>query len=387
MPAPPDDERKPPEDIPDPELNPMTNTLLAQNMGRWAEVYFTTPIEKRDEAVQELLRELKTGNKSSKDSPAAAIIATDEEEILDAKAKLVALEKKNAESNKKQYFVVPTSSGEKQALAEDLVCSACLSKNKAGQRFCGLCGFSLTTTLPVDHPTEETRTTPAPAFPEPIRDGSDWSWLHEKNLSQLAHSEEKSNGWKYSLALILILAVCGAGYWWWHSRLTTNAVGAKTSKEIVEPETRNNSSTDSDRNNTSVEPNSSPAKADDSAPVRKGKNTDAAEPPATSNVPPSPVPSESGSSQKLGYQELKTARAYLEGQGVPRDSALAAKWLWKSVAKQNTEAIVMLSRMYASGDGVPKNCDQARLLLMSAAKKGSLEATEQLRNVISGCTQ
>jgi len=44
--------------LPDPELNPLLNPLLAAHMGRWAEVYFTNPPEKRAEAVSELVREL-----------------------------------------------------------------------------------------------------------------------------------------------------------------------------------------------------------------------------------------------------------------------------------------------------------------------------------------
>jgi hypothetical protein len=42
----------------DPELNPILNPLLAAHMGRWAEVYFTSPPEKREQAVADLLREL-----------------------------------------------------------------------------------------------------------------------------------------------------------------------------------------------------------------------------------------------------------------------------------------------------------------------------------------
>ena len=47
-----------PSTLPPPELNPLVNPLLAENMGRWAQVYFTSPPEKREHAVQELLREL-----------------------------------------------------------------------------------------------------------------------------------------------------------------------------------------------------------------------------------------------------------------------------------------------------------------------------------------
>lgn len=45
-----------------PELNPLLNPLLADNMGRWAEVYFTAPPERREEAVLELLHELEGRN-------------------------------------------------------------------------------------------------------------------------------------------------------------------------------------------------------------------------------------------------------------------------------------------------------------------------------------
>jgi TPR repeat protein len=84
-------------------------------------------------------------------------------------------------------------------------------------------------------------------------------------------------------------------------------------------------------------------------------------------------------------QELEKGRDYLEGRGVPKDSTLAAKWLWKSVAKQNTEATVILSQLYVSGNGVPKSCDQARLLLSAVAEKGSDGARQQLKDVVASC--
>jgi len=47
-----------PSTLPRPELNPLMNPILGRNMGRWAEVYFTSPPEKREQAVMELLLEL-----------------------------------------------------------------------------------------------------------------------------------------------------------------------------------------------------------------------------------------------------------------------------------------------------------------------------------------
>src|SRR2546422_3139037 len=44
--------------LPKSDLNPLINPVLGRNLGRWAQVYFTSPPEKREEAVGELLREL-----------------------------------------------------------------------------------------------------------------------------------------------------------------------------------------------------------------------------------------------------------------------------------------------------------------------------------------
>ena len=69
-----------------------------------------------------------------------------------------------------------------------------------------------------------------------------------------------------------------------------------------------------------------------------------------------------------------------------RDSSEAAKLLWKAVRKQNTTAAVLLSDLYVRGDGVPRSCDQARLLLLAAAKRGSPQAAQHLRQLEShGC--
>jgi hypothetical protein len=92
-------------------------------------------------------------------------------------------------------------------------------------------------------------------------------------------------------------------------------------------------------------------------------------------------------SLRPGSEELAVAESYLSGrQGKLRDSSEAAKWLWKSVAKQNAEAALLLSDLYVRGDGVPQNCDQARLLLDAAASKGAPGAGERIRNLPNvGC--
>src|SRR5690242_15951431 len=42
----------------------MTNPVLGRHLGRWAEVYFTTPVEQREQAVIELLQQLEREDES-----------------------------------------------------------------------------------------------------------------------------------------------------------------------------------------------------------------------------------------------------------------------------------------------------------------------------------
>ena len=84
--------------------------------------------------------------------------------------------------------------------------------------------------------------------------------------------------------------------------------------------------------------------------------------------------------ESTGSRELAVAEQFLRGGTRGRDASEAAKWLWKSVSKQNAAALVLLADLYERGDGVPKSCDQAEILLVAAARKGSVEAGQRLKN-------
>ena len=60
------------------------------------------------------------------------------------------------------------------------------------------------------------------------------------------------------------------------------------------------------------------------------------------------------------------------------DSAAASAWLWKAVAKGNSEAPIRLADLYIKGDGVPQSCEQAMILLRSAAAKENAAARSRL---------
>ncbi len=102
---------------------------------------------------------------------------------------------------------------------------------------------------------------------------------------------------------------------------------------------------------------------------------------AKPQAPPVVVPSDAP-----GDKELRTGKQYLAGDGVGKNSAEGARWLWKAVAARNTSAEMELATLYARGEGVAKNCEQAKILLDSAAKRGVEAAGAQLKQLNdSGC--
>ena len=94
-----------------------------------------------------------------------------------------------------------------------------------------------------------------------------------------------------------------------------------------------------------------------------------------------PSDAAAGRSAVDGTQELQLGMRYLEGRREPRNTRLAATWLWRAVAKQNSQASMLLADLYARGDGVSKSCDQAKVLLDAALKKGQPEAAVKLRDL------
>lgn len=123
--------------LPRPELNPLLNPLLADNMGRWAEVYFTSAPEKREEAVLELLRELEARNS--------------DREVHTAPAQTVHAVTTDAPST---AFESATTVTHPRDLRR---CDSCGHHNPPGHQFCGMCGGQLGGTASEDPRMDRTR--------------------------------------------------------------------------------------------------------------------------------------------------------------------------------------------------------------------------------------
>ncbi len=101
-------------------------------MGRWAEVYFTSPPEKRAEAVSELVKELKGEGKAGE-----VFSRTEENDDFSPEY----IEHHDESLSKEEQIKTRTEPAGSEE--RNLICGSCGHHNRALQRFCGMCGTPL----------------------------------------------------------------------------------------------------------------------------------------------------------------------------------------------------------------------------------------------------
>jgi hypothetical protein len=427
--------------LPPRELNPLMNPLLADHMGRWAEVYFTNPPERRDEAVLELVRELE---REQSQANAAVPTAPPSPATLSGTA---------------QTF----SASRRQ---DTWLCDSCGNKNPVTHQFCGMCGAKVKADPPqaalhenaeggnhrvpestftraeADRPdtdrsqldpvntdpinlgpdnlgpvnlgpavqdrsaeqfyAEPEELSPAPVFNAPAA-GSDSLSLFQSFRSARAEDEDwdyepqSSGHYRFYIAAVLLIIIGGLGYMAWRSSQSTPAFrGASPPPpapvtESAEPGPASSPAAASpEQTAVPKNPQQTAAPAPKTETAASPRNVEPARTAIAKKASPSPSANEANQIEQGsagGVQELAMAERYLNGSaGHGRDSGEAARWLWKSIAKHNGQATLLLADLYLRGDGVPKNCDQGRVLLDSAARSGVAGAGEQLRNLPAfGC--
>jgi hypothetical protein len=156
-----------PNTLPDPELNPLLNPVLGAHMGRWAEAYFTAPPEKREEAVAELLRELRGdppresaavasdhghdanvhGINDAKDLAINDLAIKDHgiddhgvDDAMHDSKKDAKSDAKNIENSAAPVLEEAPVASSAPATELALTCDLCGHQNGAEQLFCGMCG-------------------------------------------------------------------------------------------------------------------------------------------------------------------------------------------------------------------------------------------------------
>jgi hypothetical protein len=421
--------------LPAPELNPLLNPLLAQNMGRWAEVYFTSPPERREQAVLELLREL---HERGEDSLPERTLSNEPS---------VRSESAPQTNHDYQSPRVPSQ----LVQLERVRCQSCGRELPATQKFCGMCGTrqyraTVATGLDVDSAAGEAS---MPERPVAVQPDDDWleressSFVNREpqyappppvglepaeltsapanplSLFQTRHEDgdryrdryddnqeifsypSASRPYRLYVGVALAIIIGVLGYMAWRSAQVASesshaalpvapgapaqAAPAETSPTASNPATADKAP---EQNRATSSQNAPSVPSEDVATkAPPNRVTQPAHQAAPKTTPIAASKTQPATATGAGAEELATALSYLEGiNGQPRNGAEAAKWLWKSMAKHNASATILLADLYLKGDGVPKNCDQARVLLDSAARSGVKEAGERLRNLQAfGC--
>lgn len=422
--------------LPESDLNPLQNPLLGAHMGRWAEVYFTSPPEKRAQAVSDLVRELSNNSLPERISSPTTRHERDDDEPIWGRVE----EARSPSSN--DIFEQPVV---QQPL---IACESCGHKNAPQQRFCGMCG------APVASPSEELpfmnsepissstwgkseatlgktharqavsagETTPnAEIHTEHYAENyrlprsqpwtvaeqgpAEFSVLSDYQAEPVHHSYRIYVGLMVAILLgLLVYMTWRSNTGFWSSGTAPSelprAVPAPSSEPPVaaEPSTATPPAAATARpapqtNGPATAPTASAVERQNPTGGTQEKNQTADRRAAERGAKQQPAPraafatTGSVTDEQNGSEELAAAEKYLNaGPGTRRDSRQAATWLWKAVAKQNLTATLLLSDLYLRGDGVTKSCDQAHLLLDAAARKGASAAGERLRNLQAfGC--
>jgi hypothetical protein len=431
--------------LPDSELNPLLNPLLVTHMGRWAEVYFTSPPEKRAEAVSDLVREL-----ANNSVPAETSTRNNEEEGRHGTLKHQHEQdvERQREWNVENQREPEQSAGAPPPIESAPVCGTCGHRNSAVQRFCGMCGSPLATSAePSPQQLAEAAQLSAAgwvpheaALPgevtssgEPVSARESFSreesFARDESISReeieldlrsrvpfsarqespaefgmLSHyqPEPAPHSYKIYVGAIVAILLAVLVYMTWRSNSafwSSSTVPAALPQAVPTPSGEAQAGPPARPSEAaSAEPNSDNAvtttRASAAAPrqnprsqnhrktaTRAEENSQRMTTRPAAQIVPVAASAATGAGQN-GSEELAMAERYLRaGPGRSRDSQEAVIWLWKAVAKQNLTATTLLSDLYLRGDGVTKNCDQARLLLEAAARKGGTAAAERLRNL------
>jgi hypothetical protein len=415
--------------LPPPELNPLLNPLLAENMGRWAQVYFTAPPEKREQAVQELVRELEAENSTR----AQAVVAA---------SSLVTPSSVGEQGSEPVGSPAPLASQVHPTLVR---CHACGRKNPSSQRFCGMCGTRLgeggaAADLHRDDPhgddlhvadlhiEDQGMENPFQDEPAPFVQNQESHFVprdHDvykprlntnelslfQSMRDVGYNDEypdeilspphTSGSYRLYVGIVLTIIIGALAYMAWRgaqatsqtSHLETPAPPAATTEPATSaPAPPSPAKTDTPDRAASAEnqaagPSREAAEPPRAKPVRNAATTRSNKASAPRRTPRPEKTPQAEALAGTGAEELAVAQRYLNGtNGQGRNSAEAAKWLWKAMAKHNGDAPLLLSDLYLKGDGVSKNCDQARVLLDAAALKGVKDAGQRLRHLQAfGC--
>src|SRR5260221_12583381 len=373
-------------------------------MGRWAEVYFTAPPERREQAVLELLRELQGENSTPED-----VVGISHSSVLEP-----------APSQGSMRVIAPVPAVA-EAEQTQVRCPSCGQENPASHKFCAMCGRpvaaadlyfedSAEDAFPGLRHDNEPRFVAAedPVY-EPRLSTNELSLFQsgrnidyrDDSSDEIFHYPPASRSYRVYVGVALAIVMAVLAYMAWRSTQASSQSAhvqpqapptASEQRAAPEPTPPSVSKTEapaptSSTNHQTAVPSRPDSKAADSKREDAGERTagnKAAK--ATPATPPAEKIPQAEAAAGNGAEELAAAQSYLNRADGQRNRTEAANWLGKAVAKHNAEATLLLADLYLKGQGVGKNCDQARVLLDAAARKGMKDAGQRLRHLQAfGC--
>lgn len=409
--------------LPSARLNPLLNPLLAKQLGRWAHIYYTASVDKREAAIEKLVCELEAEEATMAEAGSAAAPAPHEaieqNSVAPRMPGPVLVASPRSEPLPAEPPIVESETAEQEVSAnapQDVlalpvaVASATNSPGEFENRVeplpveAGIVASTAAASVPESwqallrqHATEPDS---LPAYVPKIdlksaEDYRSFGDLLAKSDAAIADAAKTSpppqRRWRAASVAVAVLAVLGGSLWvgqrWVAQNWTAQSTQSRSATTNQARVPQRQPDPPAVATKPLVPPSPTPAFAPatvtppwtdavDQAGARHAllsKDT----PPAESTPPADP--------------ELAAGMRSLQGNGVPRDSAEAARHLWQSVKKQNGSALVILAGLYAQGDGVARDCDQAKILLVAATKQAKSHtqfqhveaARETLRT--SGC--
>jgi hypothetical protein len=394
---------------PDCELNPLSNPVLAANLGRWAEVYFTNPPERRAQAVAALLRELELEASRKLE---ASNSGTPQPEVADAEPVIP------------HPHLGQTSSPLQSADPEgSTACVSCGHLNSEDQSFCGMCG------IPLASPPSETQHEWAqsggmaeeqnihgifgPYYTHDAREsqgGSDAAVEESGAVSDVGLRADDGDlpgftrvpetaPYRYRLYVGMVLAVLLGGLVYMAKRGDVFSSGQQSPDSKIIPAPQPSASPQEGQSTasqspaekvvekqTAAQPEQEVSEQPRATVLPEQAASTSATPSTLDSAKPAPSAERALPEGQGGAENFAEAQKYLRGTAGVRNTGAAVPLLWDAVAQGNAPATLVLSDLYLRGDGIGQNCDQARLLLDMAAKKGVKGAGERLRHLQAfGC--
>jgi len=402
--------------LPNARLNPLLNPLLAKQLGRWAHIYYTASVDKREAAIEKLVCELEAEEARLGDGvntarehetsspqgplppriPGPVLAEVEVMEVAAQGAPVVEIPRAMNFPSKAPVEQQPTFEQavqiEQHAQRELEAPLRAVRETVPGswQELLRRAGSA-----PQEDQWQASQVREADVIADQRSDEGSYiprdAISYSKSLDDLLAKSEpiqmlppSGQKWRLPMIVAVVLAALGGSLWMIQGHLFQPGAVEQARRPLTPdqpsavqpPVAQPSGASPSFAAPASASAHSTPASTDpqpisvaNDKPkppnVNGAKSNASAQGPSLQAAPPTDADLPSDPELLAGMREL---------QGPQRNSTEAARHLWQSVKNQNGSALIPLAGLYAKGDGVTKDCDQAKILLDAATRQAKSHA-------------